>query len=211
MPITLDMTPDLTPASAPQKRNLLLAPPSFAAHEEKLRELFTTYDRSVSDLQMLDRLSGGFVTLPQSTYDFVLILTDTDGTRRAESLSLLNRGVYSVLVPSMKANAKLQLQDGKLTPQEASEAILSGLVETEGGYEKPAVAGGSVPLKLGGRKKKDGLKNGIPPVQNGTKLGDDELIDEDTLLSEEDLKRPLQQRTSPPHHTPPSFTSVLTD
>lgn len=200
MPVTLDMTDDLKPVSAIQKRNLLLAPASVAAHEEKLRDLFTTYDRSVTDLQMLDRLSAGFVSLPPSTYDLVLVLSDSDGAQRAESLRLLNRDVYNVLVPSMKPGAKFQLQDGQLNATEASEAILAGLVEKDGGFEKMAYEEASVPLRLGGRKKKAGLQNGLDTKLNGApeNKNDDELIDEDTLLSGEDLKRPLQQQRQSP-------------
>lgn len=197
MPVTLDMADDLAPASTIQKRNLLLAPPSIAAHEEKLRAIFTTYDRSVTDLQMLDRLSAGYVTLPSSTYDLVLVLSDPDGARRAEALQLLNRDVYNTLVPSMKPGGKFQLEDGgKLDATEASEAILAGLIEKDGGFEKMVFEEASVPLRLGGRKKKAGLQNGLSKKLNGTseKNDDSELIDEDTLLSGEDLKRPLHQR-----------------
>jgi hypothetical protein len=35
------------------------APPSIATQEDKLRDLFSTFDRSTTDLQMLDRLSAG--------------------------------------------------------------------------------------------------------------------------------------------------------
>lgn len=199
MPVTLDMTDDLNPASAVQMRTLVLAPPSIAAHEEKLRDLFTTYDRSVTDLQMLDRLSAGFVTLPPTTYDQVLVLTDTDGTRHAEALKLLNRDVYNALVPSMKPGSKLQFQDGQVNTADASEAILAGLVEKNGSFEKMAVEETSIPLKLGGKRKKGGLQNGPNSKPNGTHQvtinnNDDELIDEDTLLSETDMTKPLHQR-----------------
>ncbi|RJE21863.1 hypothetical protein PHISCL_05814 [Aspergillus sclerotialis] len=198
MPVTLDMIDDLNPASAVQMRTLLLAPPSLAAHEEKLRDLFTTYDRSVTDLQMLDRLSAGFVTLPPTTYDQVLVLTDTDGTRHAEALKLLNRDVYNALVPSMKPGSKLHFQDGHVNTADASEAILAGLVEKNGSFEKMAIEETSIPLKLGGKRKKAGLQNGLNSKPNGThevtiNNNDDELIDEDTLLSETDMTKPLHQ------------------
>lgn len=211
MPVTLDMTDDLAPASTNQKRNLLLAPPSIAAHEEKLRAVFTTFDRSVTDLQMLDRLSAGFVKLPSSTYDLVLVLSDPDGARRAEALQLLNRDVYNVLVPSMKPGGKFQLEDGKLDGTEASEAILAGLIEKDGGFEKMAFEEASVPLRLGGRKKKAGLQNGLSTKLNGTSEtnNDNEFIDEDALLSGEDLKRPLHQRQS--IHLPLSPLSPITN
>ena len=197
MPASLAMNPSVTRAPAPQKRNLLVAPPSIARHEEKLHDLFRTYDRSVTDLQMLDRLSAGFVSLPPATYGLILVLTDTNGALRAEALRLLNRSVYNVLVPSMAPGGSLKLQDGKLEAAHASEAVLAGLVEKDDGYEKPEYEAVSVPLKLGQKKKKQPLQNGLGATQNGVKkpAGDDELIDEEELLSEEDFTRPVQLRT----------------
>ncbi|KAK1141149.1 electron carrier [Aspergillus melleus] len=224
MAVTLDMADDFNPSPAPTKpivtqnqtRSLLLAPPSIAAHEEKLRDLFTTFDRTTTDLQMLDRLSAGFVPLPADTYDLVLVLTDANGARRDEALRLLTRDVYTALVPAMKAGGKLQLQAGSLGANEGLEAILAGLVEKDGGFEKQVFQSVAVPLKLGGGKKKakketapatngasNGISNGINGVHsngvgftNGTNgvgfVDGDELIDEDDLLSEDDMKRPLQ-------------------
>ncbi|KAE8340642.1 Fe-S cluster assembly protein dre2 [Aspergillus arachidicola] len=207
MSITIDTSVDIDLPTPPQsngsqKRNLLLAPPSVAAHEEKLRDVFSTFDRSSTDLQMLDRLSAGFVSLPPNTYDLVLVLTDAQSD---EAVRLLTRDVYTALVPAMKAGARLQLQQGSLGASEGLEAILAGLVEKDGGFEKP-VQEAAVPLKLGGRKKKDKI-NGVNGVQNGVATNgastngvgmfdpaqnnDDELIDEDALLSDDDLKRPL--------------------
>lgn len=224
MAVTLDMADDFNPSPLPTKpsvtpnpptRSLLLAPPSIAAHEEKLRDLFTAFDRSTTDLQMLDRLSAGFVPLPADTYDLVLVLTDANGARRDEALRLLTRDVYTALVPAMKSGGKLQLQDGALSANEGLEAILAGLVEKDGVFEKQVFQAVAMPLKLGGGKKKvkkettpatngvaNGISNGVHSNGVGATSGTDgvgfvdgdELIDEDDLLSEDDMKRPLQTR-----------------
>lgn len=207
--VTIDTSDDLDMAPAPPKavdapRTLLLAPPSIATHEEKLRAVFTTFDRQSTDLQMLDRLSAGFVSLPTNTYDTVLVLTDSDGSRRTEALALLTRDVYTALVPSMKPGAKLQTQDKALDMSEAMEAILAGLVQTASGFEKPNYEQASVaiPLKFG--KKKKTAPPAIPAmgfsddfnVNNQDGDDNDELINEDSLLDEEDFSRPIMPRTS---------------
>ncbi|OQE23291.1 hypothetical protein PENFLA_c011G01259 [Penicillium flavigenum] len=202
-----DMDVDFsTPKPVQTKRTLLLAPPSIATQEDKLRDLFSTFDRSTTDLQMLDRLSAGVVSLPATTYDLVLILTDTDGTRRSEALQLLTRNVYTTLVPAMKAGAKLQTQDSALNASDAMEAVLAGLVQSGNGFEKPNFEpSAAVPLKFGLKKKNKPTPTAVPSIPTGfaAPMGidspatnhdcdeDDELINEDTLLSEEDLTRPI--------------------
>jgi hypothetical protein len=204
-PITIDLSDDFSPApvSKGSNRTLLLAPPSVAADEAKIRDVFATYDRSSSDLQMLDRLSAGFVSLPAATYDLVLVLTDADGARRREALPLLTRDLYTTLAPSMKPGAKLQLQDGPLASNEAREAILAGLVEKDGAFEKIEEEEVVVPLRFGAKKKVNSAQNGNGSVAPATSVqinldddldSDDELINEDDLMTEEDLKRPIQIR-----------------
>ncbi|KAJ5247086.1 hypothetical protein N7468_002069 [Penicillium chermesinum] len=212
--------PPAKPVDTP--RTLLLAPPSIATQEDKLRELFTAYPRQTSDLQMLDRLASGVVTLPSSAYDLVLIITDADGSRRSEALQLLTRDVYTALVPAMKPGAKLQTQDKPLDATEALEAVLAGLVQNDSGFEKPNYEQSSaVPLKLGGKKKKT-TAPAAPPAAvsfnttaNGNGFGfvglngtdhdldeDEDLIDEDDLLDEDDLARPIMPRMLYPRSPP---------
>lgn len=203
----VDMAAPTKPVNA--SRTLLLAPPSIAAHEDKLKDVFTKFDRQSTDLQMLDRLSAGFVALPADTYDIVLVLTDTDGSRRSEALQLLTRDVYTALVPSMKAGAKLETQDKPLDVSEAMEAVLAGLVQTGNGFEKPNYEQASaVPLKFGSKKKKATEPSGFPATgftatgvqgNNDEANDNDELINEDSLLDEEDFTRPIMPRTFYPH------------
>lgn len=176
--VTIDTSDDFnfsTPA-APAKtapvdtrRTLLIAPPSIASHEEKLGAIFTVHDRSVTDLQMLDRLSAGLVNLPISTYDLIIVLSDADDTR-SESSKLLSRDVYAKLVGSLKAGGKLQSQDGKFGSEKSSaeyiEAILAGLVPKDGeGFIKPDYsASEAVPLRFG-RKKKIAVAETPAPVE----------------------------------------------
>ncbi|OAQ59257.1 anamorsin [Pochonia chlamydosporia 170] len=192
-PILIDTADDFAPMPSafppvanPAKRNLLLAPPSVAAHEEKLREIFTAFDRANTDLQMLDRLSAGFVSLPAATYDLVLVLTDADGSRTAASAQLLNRQLFASLVPAIKVGGRLQFQDGQPGATESKEAILAGLIAKDGHFEKQEEEEVVIPLRFGKKKTP-------APVQkfDFSKLDDDddELIDEDNLLGEEDLKR----------------------
>ena len=187
-------------------------------------------------MQMLDRLSLGLVSLPESTYDLILVLTDADGTRM-ESGSLLGRELLALLVKTLKPGGRLRSQDGQLgssAGQELNEAVLAGLVYEAGqGFTKPDYAAQvSLPLKFGktkgvaqaagglhgkngdfvslpltGKRKSEDITNGAPAgvdfVDFTDGLGqpeidsDDELIDEDTLLDEEDLKRPVKIREHP--------------
>lgn len=235
-------------ATVDNRRTLLIAPPSIAAHEEKLGAIFTVHDRSVTDLQMLDRLSAGLVQLPISTYDLIIVLSDADDTR-TESSKLLNRDVYTKLVGSLKSGGKLQSQDGKFGSAKGSteytEAILAGLVPKDGeGFTKPDYsASEAVPLRFGRKKKVADAETALAPVTekapsptpvspsgplkrksvdisanptpsskpNGVgfvdfsddfgetitgESDDDELIDEDELLNDADLKKMVVVRKS---------------
>ena len=237
--VMLDMTPDLdlTSAAPPPsggRRTLLLAPPSLASREDRLSSLFTLYPRSSTDLQMLDRLAANLVSLPSETYDLVLVLTDPDGSRRAEASPLLSsRDVWAKLVPALKAGGKLKSEDGSLgqgRSTEEKEAVLAGLVGADDGigfvkpdYDQEEV----VPLRFGKKKKDNNSNNNTTtnadgsvqlnfgkaapakPANGNAPSGvgfvdfsddldldaedDDDVVDEDTLLTEEDMRRPIQQ------------------
>ncbi|PSN64057.1 DUF689-domain-containing protein [Corynespora cassiicola Philippines] len=150
-------------------RTLLLAPPSISAHPEVLDSVYQIHDRSSADLQMLDRLAAGFVQLPASTYDVVLLLTDADGTTR-ESHKLLGRDVMTKVADALKSGGLLKSQDGVFgSPQstEKTEAILAGLIDGIDGMMKPETTESvSIPLKFG-RKKANGVANGVNGA-NGT-------------------------------------------
>ncbi|KAI0161215.1 DUF689-domain-containing protein [Xylariaceae sp. FL1272] len=188
----------MTANGAPQ-RTLLLAPPSVAAHEETLRDVYTTFDRATSDLTMLDRLSAGLVSLPTATYDLVVVLTSGAGAKRDEATQLLTRSIYDSIAASMKSGAIFRTQTGPSLP--ATEAILAGLVQKPDGTFEKAEEEAPVMLRLGGKKKTNGANNnGNVPVPKTVTLtldddldgSDDELIDEDTLLTEEDKNQALQ-------------------
>ena len=186
------------------------------------------HDRAHTDLQMLDRLALGLVSLPQSTYDVIIVLCDADGSRR-ESQNLLNREILALLVKTLKNGGHLRSQDndfGATDGPEKNEAILAGLsFQPNVGFTKiDYSAQVSIPLKFGKKKaaeaagglangntnggllslplnsKRKSMDEGLPPgvgFDDGTDdLSDDELIDEDTLLDEDDLKRPIKIRES---------------
>lgn len=238
-PIVLDLDSDFNPAitksapstspttQLPPQRTLLLAPPSIAAHEERVSALFATHDRSTTDLQMLDRLAAGLVSLPAATYDLILVLTDADGSRHAEASTLLSRrDVWAQLVPAIKPGGRLASEDGRLgsTSAEAREAVLAGLISSAdgSGFTKPDYADEeAVPLRFGLKKKTPAAAAPVPaptpapaaPAGVGFVVdfsddldldgedddNDDALIDEDTLLGEDDLRRPVPQ---PPECAP---------
>ena len=159
--ITIDSSDDFTmpsnnpPAAISKQRTLLLSPPSLSAHQEKLTRVLEMHDRTATDMQMLDRLSMGLVSVPEATYDTVIVLSDADGTRR-ESKTLWSREVLTLLVQSLKPGGILRSQDGQLGSvdgSEKNEAILAGLSVTPGrGLVKPDYgSNGAVPLRLGKR------------------------------------------------------------
>ena len=235
-PVAIDTTSDFSaPASSNTRvtRTLLLSPPSLSAHPERLNDVVAAHDRNTTDIQMLDRLSLSLVTLPESTYDTILLLTDADNTR-TESKRLLSQALLSEIVKSLKPGGRLRSQDGKFGVEgqtEKAEAILAGLIVDGTELTRPKYqATESVPLRLGKKKTEGGpaavtnavgtgavslnvngkRANGPSEVKAPAGVGfvdfsddldttdgndsDDELIDEDTLLDESDLNRPVVQR-----------------
>ena len=210
-------------------RTLLLAPPSIAAHPEALNRVVEAHDRSQTDIQMLDRLALGLVSLPPATYDVILLLTDADGSR-TESLKLVDRGIMGALFEALKAGGVLKSQDGKMglvEGAEKTEGILAGLIIGDEGFKKPDGSGGgsvslnfrrkkatvvnedgSVPINLGGKRKSVEMMEKPQPVQPAgvgfvdfsddldelVTGDDDDLIDEDELLTADDLANPIIQR-----------------
>lgn len=77
------------------QRTLHLAPPSVTA---KTR-YETSSELSIADLQMLDQLSTGFVLLPPNTYDYILMLTDTNDGPLSESLGLIEMYILHLSRP----------------------------------------------------------------------------------------------------------------
>lgn len=226
-PPSLDFSDDVdfSPATKPTRsqRTLLLAPPSVSSHQSALTSVLESHDRASTDIQMLDRLALGLVSLPASTYDLVLLLTDVDGSR-TESQRLFDRQAIAKVFEALKTGGKLRSQDGTypVGGNEFTEAILAGLVNLHGadGVEKPQNSGAqSIPLRLGKkggsaavptsaingkRKSMDATSQTTPAgvgfIDDLDALDDDdeELIDENDLLTEEDKARPVMPRKSRP-------------
>ena len=227
--VTLDMTDDfgMTPelitkaesinvpsaSNGALIRTLILSPPSISAHPARLSSIFEAHDRNATDIQMLDRLALNLVSLPPSTYDTVLLLTDADNTR-VESQRLLDRAMLSRLVAALKPGGHIKAQDGSfgISEEEKREIILAGLVLESGAATKPATgASAGVPLRFGKGKAAGGAKSttvaagtGVEVNANGKRtsqdlaggssalagvgfdMGDD-LDDDDELIDEDDL------------------------
>lgn len=201
-------------------RVLLLSPPSLSSNPDKLAELINQYDKNARDLQMLDRLAAGLVSLPESTYNLVLLLTGIDGTN-AEGERLVGRDTLQQISRALQSGGVMKYQDGSpaaINEPTRTEAILCGFtVNDKGELMKPAFEEQSVSLSFSFNKsrkpKKDTnsnkneqqpavLQNNIVMLDNNTNNvfntpdGDDdeELIDEDELIDADELERPIIQR-----------------
>ncbi|KAM5469854.1 electron carrier [Microsporum audouinii] len=198
-------------------RVLLLSPPSLSSNPDKLAELLNQYDKNTRDLQMIDRLAAGLVSLPESTYNLVLLLTDIDGTS-TESERLVGRDVLQQIARTLQPGGIMKYHDGlsaMIKEPARTEAILSGLiVNDKGELVKPVFEEQSVLLPFSinrSQKSRKGINinksdqqpailqknivtftNNTNDIFNGPE-GDDELIDEDELINEDELERPIIQ------------------
>lgn len=197
--VTIDNTSDFdmpsftTPKSSSIQRTLLLAPPSVASHPEALKRVAEAYDRTATDIQMLDRLALGLVSLPAETYDVVLLLTDVDGSRR-DSSRLLDRTAMEKLVGSLKVGGRLRAQDGSFGASpgaEQTEAILAGLVThgDDDGMLKPDSSQGVQTVRLSFGKKKASAAAAATPsniteiASNGKRKNGDISVDAPVIKS----------------------------
>ena len=205
---------------------LLISPPSLSSQPEKLKSIILDAEREYGtiELQMLDRLALGIVSLPSSAYDTALLLADVDCSRQG-SRTLADRGVVKSITQALKPGGRLINQhgiDGLGNDMFQTEAVLAGLMNDEkGGFMKPDF-GAQQLVHLRPAKKKqevDRKENGqhfhLVEARSGriatpgkidfsddfTMLNPgradnlgDDLIDEDDLLGEDDLNRPIVQR-----------------
>ena len=109
---------------------------------------------------MLDRLSLSLVSLPDSTYDVILILLDADA-RHSESQQLLTRDVLLKITQALRPGGRLQFQGPDLASQGSDlrrEAIFAGLVVDFNGLVKPNHnTTQAVPLRFGKKKAENGI------------------------------------------------------
>ena len=168
-------------------RTLLLASPLVATREDVIKQLFMTHGQSSTDLQMLDRMNDGLITLPEAAYDLVVVVKDSH-----DSPTALTRRVFAVLLPAMKIGCKLQSHGSiPLDESETREAVLIGLVRGEGESLQKTEAQDVVPLRLGARKVPHKvIIAGEDDLDLDFDLDDSDLIDENDLLTEEDFVRP---------------------
>lgn len=127
---------------------------------------------------MLDRLSLSLVSLPDSTYDIILVLLDADD-RHLESQQLLTRDVLLKITRALRPGGRLQFQARDLASQDSDlrrEAIFAGLVVDFNGLVKPNHdTTQAVPLRFGKKKAENGIgsvaalssTNVVPPPLNG--------------------------------------------
>jgi hypothetical protein len=217
-----------TPPPAKANSTLILCPPSVSSRPAVLENaLATVADRAAVDVQMLDRLAMGLVTLPEGIYSTVLLLSDP-----AAGQGKLDRPLLEMVLKAMAPGARWK-SHGANKENWAKETITflaaGFLVEDspEGVVAVKPDFGGQKSVSLNLRKRMAGAavtatkpvvavvkpvvaavvpvpSNGVGFVDFSDALDDDDLIDEDELMADEDLATPVQIRTlcnrlSPPY------------
>lgn len=147
---------------------LLLSPASLSSNPTHLENLLKTkYDRSFTDIQMLDRVALSLAPLPHQKYTTVVILSDPNLPPNAQEKigQAVYEKIFETLIPGGKLISDLY-NFGKEGSSSRLELILAGFVAEEeavgGGVilRKPAAAPVAISLL---RRKKDAAA----PLTNG--------------------------------------------
>ncbi|RVD81232.1 uncharacterized protein DFL_009106 [Arthrobotrys flagrans] len=155
----IDFSSDFDPVPLPSKgpRTLLLCPPAVAAKPEVLQAALATHPRTSTDVQMLDRIALGLVSLPAETYATVILLSDP-----ASSSYDIGTTVLQKVVPSMKPGSRWTAESKEaLKGIDRLQVVLAGLVvdDKDGvlSFSKPDYAkSAAVPLRFGRKKETNG-------------------------------------------------------
>ena len=192
---------DFSPAPAapsPAERTLLLCPPSLASNPALLESHLSHLNRTTTDVQMLDRLSLGLVSLPPSTYTSVILLPG--------SSTPLTPAILAQINTTMKPGARWTSDSPGWASEKLPFLIAGFMVEGEV-VTKPDFGGQKTVALKPRAKKTDGEGKGVVvPVEAprekraavgfdfGDDLDDEEFIDEDELMADESLATTAQIR-----------------
>jgi hypothetical protein len=155
--------PDLKMQVNPfMKSTLLLSPPSLSSHPQNLQDALQLHGRQTTDMQMLDRIASGFVTIPPSTYDSIIILSNAVGSYDESSQLILSGHVLTHVVNALNPGGHLQSQEGAFNDHQQvlkKELILAGLMDDGlNGFIKPDYgAQQAIPLQFAGKRQ---MRNG---------------------------------------------------
>lgn len=195
-------------------RTLLLSPPSLSSHPEILSSALSSYPKESTDLQMLDRIAAGVASLQPATYSRAVILSSSGQsddvtaqngvTKTLDAGEALDRKALAAIVAALMPGGMLVHAGGSLawTASDKTECILAGLSSNpDGTMSKPTEeVTVAIPLRRNGKTAapapaptpaKRSLPAGVGLSTEDEDDSDDELIDEDTLLTASDLSRPV--------------------
>ena len=202
-----DMTDDFNPTPAPtksqaQERTLLLCPPSVASDPHLLESHLSALDRTTTDVQMLDRLSMGLVSLPTATYTTVRLLPG--------STTPLTPALLAQINTTMKPGARWTSPENAEWTKDKLAFLIAGFMVDGDVVSKPDF-GPQKTVALKPRAKttaaatapKVVVPKKVPRQEVQFDMGDDlddddddELIDEDELMADETLATAAQMRKS---------------